>query len=166
MDNNTFISTSNSTLAGGNNCLRFWSYDNLTNFKTINNLTCSPGTSSIAQYNDRILLLSLEKITYFGKGNIPTDLNNINGIAVIDLKYLEVIQYIEMPFKIRSLLLTKNNTILAGSVFSVYQFKLNKGDFEIISEKELFNYINNVIVELEENCYIIGSINKLIFVLK
>ena len=71
-----------------------------------------------------------------------------------------------MPFKIRSLLLTKNNTILAGSVFSVYQFKLNKGDFEIISEKELFNYINNVIVELEENCFIIGSINKLIFVLK
>ena len=166
LDNDTFISTSNTTLAGGNNCLRFWCFDNLTNFKTINNLTCSSGTSSIVKYNERILFVSLEKIVYFGKRNIPNELNNINGIAIIDLKYLEVIQYIEMPFKIRSLLLTKNNTILAGSVFSVYQFKLNKGDFEIISEKELFNYINNIIVELEENCFIIGSINKLIFVLK
>ena len=166
LDNDTFISTSNTTLAGGNNCLRFWSFDNLTNIKTINNLTCSSGTSSIVKYHERILFVSLEKIVYFGKRNIPNELNNINGIAIIDLKYLEVIQYIEMPFKIRSLLLTKNNTILAGSVFSVYQFKLNKGDFDIISEKELFNYINNIIVELEENCFIIGSINKLIFVLK
>ena len=166
LDNNTFISTSNTTLAGGNNCLRFWSYNNFTNIKTINNLTCSSGTSSIVKYNDRILLLSLEKIIYFGKKNISNEFNNINGIAVIDLKYYEVIKYIEMPFKIRSLLLTKNNTLLAGSVFNIYQFKFNKGDFEIISEKEIFNYINNVIVELEENCFIIGSINKLIFVLK
>ena len=166
LDNNTFISTSNTTLAGGNNCLRFWSYDNFTNIKTINNLTCSSGTSSIVKYNDRILLLSLEKIIYFGKKNISNEFNNINGIAVIDLKYYEVIQYIEMPFKIRSLLLTKSLTILAGSVFNIYQFKFNKGDFEIISEKEIFNYINNVIVELEENFFIIGSINKLIFVLK
>ena len=166
LDNNTFISTSNTTLAGGNNCLRFWSYDNFTNIKTINNLTCSSGTSSIVKYNDRVLLLSLEKIIYFGKKNISNEFTNINGIAVIDLKYYEVIQYIEMPFKIRSLLLTKSLTILAGSVFNIYQFKFNKGDFEIISEKEIFNYINNVIVELEENCFIIGSINKLIFILK
>ena len=166
LDNNTFISTSNTTLAGGNNCLRFWSYDNFTNIKTINNLTCSSGTSSIVKYNDRVLLLSLEKIIYFGKKNISNEFTNINGIAVIDLKYYEVIQYIEMPFKIRSLLLTKSKTILAGSVFNIYQFKFNKGDFEIISEKEIFNYINNVIVELEENCFIIGSINKLIFILK
>ena len=166
LDNETFISTSNSTLAGGNNCLRFWSYENYTNIKTINNLTCSPGTSSIVKYNERILLVSLEKITYFGTKNLPNEVNNINGIAVLDLKYLEVVQYIEMPNKIRSLLLTKNNTILAGSVFNVYQFKFNKGNFDIISEKELFNYINNIIVEFEENCFVIGSINKLIFVLK
>ena len=166
LDNETFISTSNSTLAGGNNCLRFWSYENYTNIKTINNLTCSPGTSSIVKYNERILLVSLEKITYFGTKNLPNEVNNINGIAVLDLKYLEVVQYIEMPNKIRSLLLTKNNTILAGSVFNLYQFKFNKGNFDIISEKELFNYINNIIVEFEENCFVIGSINKLIFVLR
>jgi hypothetical protein len=98
--------------------------------------------------------------------DISKNLNNINGIAVIDLKYLEIIQYIEMPNKIRSLLLTKNNNILAGSIFNVIQFKFNNGNFEAIGEKEIFIYINNVIVEIEDNCFIIGSINKLIFVLK
>ena len=168
LDNNTFISTSNTTLAGGNNCLRFWSFNEFINTKTINNLTCSSGTSSISKYNERILLVSLEKIIYFSNKykDISKNLNNINGIAVIDLKYLEIIQYIEMPNKIRSLLLTKNNNILAGSIFNVIQFKFNNGNFEEIGEKEIFNYINNVIVEIEGNCFIIGSINKLIFVLK
>ena len=168
LNNNTFVSSSNTTLAGGKNSLRFWSYKDFINIKTINNLTCSSGTSSIVKFNERILLVSLEKIKYFpyrGK-DIPKDLNNINGIAVIDLKYIEVVQYIEMNNKIRSLLVTKNNDILAGSIFSVFQFKFNKGNFEIMSEKELLNYINNIIVEIEENCFIIGSINKLIFVLK
>ena len=166
LDNNTFIS--NTTLAGGNNCLRFWSFNEFINTKTINNLTCSSGTSSISKYNERILLVSLEKIIYFSNKykDISKNLNNINGIAVIDLKYFEIIQYIEMPNKIRSLLLTKNNNILAGSIFNVIQFKFNNGNFEAIGEKEIFNYINNVIVEIEDNCFIIGSINKLIFVLK
>lgn len=168
LDDYTFVSSSNSTLAGGKNCLRFWLYKEYTNIKTINNLTCSSGTSSIVKYNERILLVSLEKIHYYAnrRNDLPKDLNNINGIAVIDLKYLEVVQYIEMHNKIRSLLVAKNNTILAGSIFSVLQLKFNKGNFEIISEKELFNYINNIIVESEENCFIIGSINKLIYVLK
>ena len=168
LDNNSFVSTSNTTLAGGNNCLRFWVFKDFINIKTLNNLTCSSGNSSIVKYNENILLVSLEKIHYFAnKGKDKSkDLNNINGIAVIDLKYLEVVQYIEMHNKIRSLLLTRNNTILAGSVFSVFQFKFNKGYFQIISEKELFNYINNIIVEIEDNCFIVGSINKLIYVLK
>ena len=168
LDDYTFVSSSNSTLAGGKNCLRFWLYKEYTNIKTINNLTCSSGTSSIVKYNERILLVSLEKIHYYAnrRNDLPKDLNNINGIAVIDLKYLEVVQYIEMHNKIRSLLVAKNNTILAGSIFSVLQLKFNKGNFEIISEKELFNYINNIIVESEENCFIIGSIKKLIYVLK
>ena len=167
INNNIFVSTSNARLAGGNNCLRFWSYDNFTNLKTINHLCCSSGNSSIAKYEDKILLVSLEKIEYFGyrKKELSNELNNINGIAVIDIKYQEVVQYIEMHNKIRSLLLTKNNTILAGSIFTVFQFQFNKGIFEIISEKEILNYINNVIVEIEENCFIIGSISKLIFVL-
>ena len=168
LDDYTFVSSSNSTLAGGKNCLRFWLYKEYTNIKTINNLTCSSGTSSMVKFNERILLVSLEKIHYYAnrRNDLPKDLNNINGIAVIDLKYLEVVQYIEMHNKIRSLLVAKNNTILAGSIFSVLQLKFNKGNFEIISEKELFNYINNIIVESEENCFIIGSINKLIYVLK
>ena len=168
LDNNSFVSTSNTTLAGGNNCLRFWVFKDFINIKTLNNLTCSSGNSSIVKYNKNILLVSLEKIHYFAnKGKDKSkDLNNINGIAVIDLKYLEVVQYIEMHNKIRSLLLTRNNTILAGSVFSVFQLKFNKGYFQIISEKELFNYINNIIVEIEDNCFIVGSINKLIYVLK
>ena len=127
LDNNSFVSTSNTTLAGGNNCLRFWVFKDFINIKTLNNLTCSSGNSSIVKYNKNILLVSLEKIHYFAnKGKDKSkDLNNINGIAVIDLKYLEVVQYIEMHNKIRSLLLTKNNTILAGSVFSVFQLKFN-----------------------------------------
>ncbi len=122
LDNNIFVSSSNTTLAGGKNCLRFWSYKDLINIKTINNLTCSSGTSSIVKYNEKILLVSLEKIHYFanrGK-DIPKDFNNINGIAVIDLLNKEVVQYIEMHNKIRSLLLTKNNHVLAGSIFSAH----------------------------------------------
>ena len=168
LDNNSFVSTSNTTLAGGKNCLRFWSFKDFNNTKTVNNLTCSSGNSSIVKYNEKILLVSLEKIHYFAnKGRDKSkDLNNIDGIALIDLKYKEIVQYIVMHNKIRSLLLSKNNTILAGSVFSIFQLKFNKGGFEIISEKELFNYINNIIVEIEENCFIVGSINKLIYVLK
>lgn len=34
ISNNCFISTSNSVLSSGNNCLRFWSYTKMANFKT------------------------------------------------------------------------------------------------------------------------------------
>ena len=168
LDNNIFISSSNTTLAGGKNCLKFWLYKDYSIIKIINNLPCSSGTSSIVKYNEKILLVSLEKIHYYTNRHktLPKDMNNIDGIAVIDLKYLEIVQYIEMHNKIRSLLLSQNNTLLAGSIFSIFQFRFNKGNFEIISEKELFNYINNIIVEFEDNCFIIGSINKLIIVLK
>ena len=68
-------------------------------------------------------LLDTTMTAYFAnKGRDKSkDLNNIDGIALIDLKYKEIVQYIEMHNKIRSLLLSKNNTILAGSVFSVFQ---------------------------------------------
>ena len=168
LNNNCFISTSNSVLAGGNNCIRFWSYDDFTLIKTIQNLTCSPGTSSLVKYNDDILIVALEKIQnyYSNKKNDLHDIVNINGIALIDLKYIEIVQYIEMPNKIRSLLFAQNGSLIAGSIFNIIQFKFIKGNFEIIGEKELFNYINNVIVEYDKNCYIVGSNNKLILVLK
>ena len=136
LDNNSSVSTSNTTLAGGKNCLRFWVFKDFINIKTLNNLTCSTGNSSIVKYNEKILLVSLEKIHYFAnKGRDKSkDLNNINGIEVIDLKYLEVVQYIEMHNKIRSLLVAKNNTILAGSVFSIFQLKFN-----ILNQNYIFN---------------------------
>ena len=167
INNNCFVSTSNSVLASGNNCLRFWSYDKMINIKTLNNLFCTSGIYSIIKINENILLVGLEKIPNFliRKKKIDESIN-INGIAIIDLITNEVVQLVETHNFIRSLLLTSNNTIIAGSSFKLIQYIYNGGTIENIGEKELYNYINNAIVEVDENTYAIGSNNKLIYVIK
>ena len=167
INNNCFISTSNSVLASGNNCLRFWTYDKLINIKTLNNLFCSSGIYSVIKYNDNLLLVGLEKIPKFLIRNKTIDeRKNMNGIAIINLIYYEVVQLIETHNFIRSLLLTKNNNIIAGSTFKLVQYIFNKGTLEKKGEKELYNYINNAIVEIDDNTYVTGSNNKLIYVIK
>ena len=168
INNNCFVSTSNSVLASGNNCLRFWSYPEMINIKTLNNVFCSSGVYSIIKLNEKILLVGLEKISSFLIRNVnKTNQNhNINGIAVIDLEYFEIVQYIETHNCIRSLLLTSDNNIIAGSSFKLIQYKFNNGMIEKISEKELYNYINNTIVEINKNTFATGSNNRLIIVIK
>ena len=168
INNNCFVSTSNSVLASGNNCLRFWSYPDMTNIKTINNLFCSSGIYSIILLKEQnLLLVGLEKIPkYLIRNYINNDRLNINGIAVINLVYKEVVQFIETHNYIRSLLFTSNNFIIAGSSFKLIQYKYNEGMIQKISEKELFNYMNNVIVEVDQNKYATGSNNKLIIIIK
>ena len=166
INNDCFVSTSNSVLASGNNCLRFWSYPEMTNIKTINHLFCSSGIYSIIKFKEK-LLVGLEKIPKYLVGNKTMEENlNKNGIAVIDLAYNEIVQLIETHNCIRSILLAKNDTIIAGSTFKLIQYKFSEGILEKLSEKELFNYINNAIVEIKENNYITGSNNKLIIVIK
>jgi hypothetical protein len=166
ISNNCFISTSNSVLASGNNCLRFWSYPEMSNFKTINNLYCSSGVSSVVKV-ENMLLVGLEKIPkYLFRSKIIDDKLNINGIAVIDLENYEVVQFIETHNCIRSLLLAKNNTVIVGSTFNLLQFRFNRGILEKIGEKELFNYINNVIIEVDNNTFVTGSNDKKIIVIK
>ena len=166
ISNNCFISTSNSVLASGNNCLRFWSYPEMSNFKTINNLYCSSGVNSVAKV-ENMLLVGLEKIPkYLFRSKIIDDKLNINGIAVIDLENYEVVQFIETHNCIRSILLAKNNTVIVGSTFNLLQYKFNRGIMEKIGEKELFNYINNVIIEVDNNTFVTGSNDKKIIVIK
>ena len=167
INNNCFVSTSNSVLASGNNCLRFWSYTEMNNIQTINNLFCSSGIYSIALYEKHKLLVGLEKIPkYLIRSKDIRENLNINGIAVLNLEYNEIVQLIETHNCIRSLLLTSNNTIIAGSTFNLIQYKFNGGMLEKIGEKELFNYINNAIVEIGVNTYATGSNNKLILIIK
>ena len=138
------------------------------NIKTLNNVFCSSGVYSIIKLNEKILLVGLEKISSFLIRNVnKTNQNhNINGIAVIDLEYFEIVQYIETHNCIRSLLLTSDNNIIAGSSFKLIQYKFNNGMIEKISEKELYNYINNTIVEIDKNTFATGSNNRLIIVIK
>ena len=137
----------------------------MTNIKTINNLFCSSGVYSVTKYKEQLLLIGLEKIPkYLIRNNNICENLNINGIAVINLEYNEVVQLIETHNSIRSLLLTSNNTLIAGSTFKLLQYKFNQGMLEKIGEKELFNYINNAIVETDVNTYATGSNNKLIIV--
>ena len=169
INNNCFASTSNSVLASGNNCLRFWSYPEMNNFKTINNLFCSSGIYSIIQIKEKkTLLVGLEKIPAFliRNRNKIKENYNVNGIAIMDLVYYEIVQLIETHNCIRSLLITSDNNIIAGSSFQLIQYKFNKGIVEKVGEKELFNYINNVIVEINNNTIATGSNNKQIIVLK
>ena len=139
INNNCFVSTSNSVLASGNNCLRFWPYDKMTNIKTLNNLFCTSGIYSIIKINKNILLVGLEKIPKFLIRNKKIDESiNINGIAIIDLIQNEVVQLVETHNFIRSLLLTSNNTIIAGSSFKLIQYIFNGGQLKILEKK---NYI-------------------------
>ena len=166
INNNCFISTSNSVLASGNNCLRFWSYPEMSNFKTMNYLYCSSGVNSVAKV-ENMLLVGLEKIPkYLFRSKIIDDKLNINGIAVIDLENYEVVQFIETHNCIRSIFLAKNNTVIVGSTFNLLQFKFNRGIMEKIGEKELFNYINNAIIEVDNNTFVTGSNDKKIIVIK
>ena len=83
----------------------------------------------------------------------------------MNLVYNEIVQLIETHNCIRSLLLTSDNNIIAGSSFQLLQYKFNNGLIEKIDEKELFNYINNV-VEIDKNTLATGSNNRQIIVLK
>ena len=83
----------------------------------------------------------------------------------MNLVYNEIVQLIETHNCIRSLLLTSDNNIIAGSSFQLLQYKFNNGLIEKIGEKELFNYINNV-VEIDKNTLATGSNNRQIIVLK
>ena len=110
----------------------------MTNIKTINNIFCSSGIYSIEQYKEKLLLVGLEKIPKYliRSKNICENLN-INGIAVINLEYCEIVQLIETHNCIRSLLLTSNNTLIAGSTFKLIQYKFYHGMLEIVNIFEI-----------------------------
>lgn len=110
-----------------------------------------------------MLLVELEIIPKYKKID---DKLNINGIAIIDLENYEVVQFIETHNCIRSLLLAKNNIVIAGSTFNLLQYKFNRGMLEKIGEKDLFNYINNVIIEVADNTFVTGSNDKKIIIIK
>ena len=166
LNKDMFIYTSNSMLSNGNNCIRFWNFEPLQNIKTINNLYCSPGIYSLAKFQENILLLGLEK----NKNSIKcvNDKYNINGIIIIDVIIYEIIQIIETHECVRSILVTKNNTVIIGSSFKIVEYKKNdeEGLLEQICEKELYNHINNVIIEISEGIFAIGSNDKKIILVK
>ena len=166
LDKDIFIYTSNSMLSNGNNCIRFWNFEPLQNIKTINNLYCSPGIYNLSKFQENLILLGLEKNKNSRK--YVNDGYNINGIAIIDTIIYEIIQIIETHECVRSLLLTQNNNIIIGSSFKIVEYKKNEeeGLLEQICEKELFNYINNVIIEISKGIFAIGSNDKKIILLK
>ena len=108
----------------------------MTNIKTINNLFCSSEVYSVTKYKEQLLLIRLEKIPkYLIRNNNICENLNINGIAVINLEYNEVVQLIETHNSIRSLLLTSNNTLISGSTFKLLKYKFNQGMLKKLEKK-------------------------------
>ena len=84
LNNNEFVSSSNSHLEKGNDVLRF--YDkNYNNYKTIYNISCSELVDTLCQIDEQYLGVALQKWTS----------NQIKRIAIIDLIKKQVIKTIQ-----------------------------------------------------------------------
>ena len=84
LNNNEFVSSSNSHLEKGNDVLRF--YDkNYNNYKTIYNISCSELVDTLCQIDEQYLGVALQKWSS----------HQIKGIAIIDLIKKQVINTIQ-----------------------------------------------------------------------
>ena len=146
LNDNEFVSSSNSHLENGNDVLRF--YDtNYNNYTTINNISCSELVDTLCQINEQYLCVALQKWSS----------NQIKGIAVIDIEKKQIIRTIQGDsMTCISLISSIDKIIITGG-----RDKTNKKS--IIREWKLKN--NGDLIQLFEICTeqkdAITSISKL-----
>ena len=133
INDNEFVSSSNSHLERGNDALRFYDI-NYNNYKTINNISCSELVDTLCQVNEQFLCVALQK----------WNSNQIKGIAVIDLIKKQIINKIQSDsMTCISLMNKKEKIIITGG-----RDKTNKKS--IMREWKLKN--NGELVQLYEVC--------------
>ena len=136
INDNEFVSSSNSHLENGNDVLRFYDI-NYNNYKTINNISCSELVDTLCQINEQFLCVALQK----------WNSNQMKGIAVVDLIKKQIINKIQSDsMTCISLINNKEKIIITGgrdktnkkSIIRQWKLK-NKGElvqlYEICSEQ-------------------------------
>ena len=133
INDNEFVSSSNSHLENGNDALRFYDI-NYNNYKTIFNISCSELVDTICQIDKQYLCVALQK----------WDDTQIKGIAIIDLIKKQIINRIQGDsMTCITLINSKEKIILSGG-----RDKTNKKS--IIREWKLKN--KGELVQLYEVC--------------
>ena len=133
INDNEFVSSSNSHLENGNDALRFYDI-NYNNYKTIFNISCSELVDTICQIDKQYLCVALQK----------WDDSQIKGIAIIDLIKKQIINRIQGDsMTCITLINSKEKIIISGG-----RDKTNKKS--IIREWKLKN--KGELIQLYEVC--------------
>ena len=137
INDNEFVSSSNSHLENGNDALRFYDI-NYNNYKTIYNISCSELVDTLCQIDQQYLCVALQKWNN----------NQIKGIAIIDLIKKQIVNKIQGDsMTCISLVNSKEKIIISGgrdkankkSIIREWKLK-NKGEliqlYEICTEQK------------------------------
>ena len=154
----------------GNKNFSVWeiNYDfNLNNFSKnkfnllgeIKNVDAGIGRYSITNINDKYVLIGLMydnySYYYYNKGKTRN-----NGIAVVSLESIEIIQYINSGDDIMTISCLKNGMILTGGLsenrkYYIKQYRYNQKEKEIvfISSIQLHNEFINAIIDVKDGIF-------------
>ena len=102
INDNQFVSSSNSHLENGNDILRFYD-ENFTNYDSIKGISCSELPDSICQLNKKLLAVALQK---WKEGQV-------RGIALINSNFRQIVKIIQTD-AITYINLMSNGLVITG----------------------------------------------------
>ena len=102
INNNQFVSSSNSHLENGKDILRFYD-ENLVNYDSIKGISCSELPDSICQLNKKLLAIALQK---WKEGQV-------RGIALINVNFRQIVKIIQTD-AITYINLMNNGLVITG----------------------------------------------------
>ena len=157
---NIFVASSNEHLDNGKNILKFFDLNNNTNNNNeivINNINCSTGRDSLCMIQkNKFLAVGLQ---YFNDINNKNDKKFVNGIAIVDVNYYQVVQIIE-DIRVHSLckinlyvdyfLLIKDDILKKELCFTKRKILAVAG-YDQENEKRLIKFYE-IIMENNNNC--------------
>ena len=102
INDNQFVSSSNSHLENGKDILRFYD-ENLVNYDSIKGISCSELPDSICQLNKKLLAIALQK---WKEGQV-------RGIALININFRQIVKIIQTD-AITYINLMSNGLVITG----------------------------------------------------
>ena len=164
LNNNEFVSSSNSHLEKGNDVLRFYD-NNYNNYKTIYNISCSELVDTICQIDEQYLCVALQK----------WNSNQVKGIAIVNLIKKQIVNTIQSDsMTCVSLINSSDKVIITGgrdktnkkSIIRQWKLK-NSGDllqiYEVCTEQ---NDAITSIAKLNDGRILASNYDSTIVVLK
>ena len=144
-----YVSTSNYHYTTGKNCVKFYSSKkDYQCFDTIYDLSCSDFVNSLIMINKKILAIGIRNSYHFGTSN-----SNENGIVLIDIKFRQVVTFIESEFPTAMYKLSNDLFVIACN-------KSNDETDSLVPQKKINFYYIDEDFGSKDNLTYISSINS------